>query len=300
MPRANLSSLDVFVAVATNGVFRGAARDLGLSPSAVSHAVNGLEDRLGVRLLSRTTRSVALTDAGRRLLEQLQPALRDIDRALADASEIRSVPSGLLRLSVPRSVTHYLLLPRLAAFASAYPDVTIEIRADDALVDIVAEGFDAGIRLGESLQKDMVAVRIGSEQRMVAVVAPSIMGARKAPVHPSDLAAFPCVATRFPGGALYDWEFEKDNEAIAVAVRGPFIVNDTRVALDAAVAGVGIAYVMESMAVAVLASGEIVRILEDWCPTFAGFSLYYPSRRQMRPALRAFIDVFTAKWDRGG
>ncbi len=293
--RPPLSSLAVFVAVATNGTFRGGARDLGLSPSAVSHAINALEDRLGVRLLSRTTRSVALTDAGRRLLEQLQPALRDIDRALTGASEDRSVPSGLLRLSVPRSVTHYLLLPRLALFAATYPDVTIEIRADDAFVDIVAEGFDAGIRLGESLQKDMIAVRVGPPQRMVALVAPSLLAVRKAPVLPRDLAAFPCVATRFPGGALYDWEFEKDGEAVTVAVRGPFIANDTRLALDAAVAGLGVAFVMESMAATALAKGDVVRMLEDWCPTFPGFSLYYPSRRQMRPALRAFIDAFTTK-----
>ena len=293
MPREDLSALAIFAAVADRQSFRAAARDLDLSPSAVSHAVTGLETRLGVRLLARTTRSVAPTDAGRTLLAQLRPALLEIDAAVAATSEARARPSGLLRLTVPGSAVRQLLLPKFAAFAAAYPEVSVEFHVDDGFIDIVAVGFDAGLRFGESLQQDMVAVRVGPQQRMVVVAAPSFLRGRIAPRHPRDLAAFPCISMRLSSGGLYRWEFEKDGESIDVAVRGPLILNDNRLILDAAVAGVGLGFVLEGTATEAVARGDVVRVMDDWCPAFPGFFLYYPSRRQMRPALRAFVDAFT-------
>ena len=293
MPREDLAALSVFAAVASCRSFRAAARELGLSPSAVSHAVAGLEARLGTRLLARTTRSVAPTEAGQTLLAQLKPALAEIDGAVARASESGSTPSGLLRITVPRGAVQPLLLPRVAAFARAYPDITLELHGDDGLVDIVAQGFDAGLRFGESLDKDMVAVRFGPrQQRMVAVATPTFLAAHGTPAHPRDLVGIPCIALRFPGGALYKWELEKGGEAIEVAVDGPLILNDNRLVLEAACAGIGLGFVLEHTVRDEIARGDLTRVLDDWCPPFPGFFLYYPSRRQMRPALRAFIDFF--------
>lgn len=293
MPRPDLASLSVFATVASCRSFRAAARRLGLSPSAVSHSIGALEARLGTRLLARTTRSVALTEAGQTLLAQIEPALAEIDAAVTRTVESGSTPSGLLRITVPRSTVSALFLPRLDAFTRAYPDITFELHADDGLVDIVAAGFDAGLRFGESLEPDMVAVRFGPRQQcMVAVAAPSLLAQRGAPCHPRDLADYPCIGMRRARGDLYKWELEKDGEAIDVAVTGPLIFNDNRFVLEAAIAGIGIGFVLEETAKGALARGEIVRLMEDWCPPFAGFFLYYPSRRQMRPALRAFIDFF--------
>ena len=293
MPRADLAALSVFAAVASCRSFRAAARELGLSPSAVSHAVGALEARLGVRLLARTTRSLALTAEGEALLAQLGPALAEIDAAVVRAVESGATPAGLLRLTVPRSAVQPMLLPRLGAFARAYPGVTVELHADDGLVDIVAAGFDAGLRFGESLDKDMVAVRFGpARQRMVIVAAPAFLAGRAPPRHPRDLVAYPCIGMRFPGGALYKWELEKDGEEIEVAVDSPLILNDNRLVLEAAAAGLGLGFVLEQTAQSALARGEVLRVMDDWCPPFPGFFLYYPTRRQMRPALRAFLDFF--------
>ena len=293
MPRENFAALSVFATVAARRSFRAAARELDLSPSAVSHAVASLEARIGTRLLARTTRSVAPTEAGQALLAQLQPALAEIDAALARAAESGARPSGLVRITVPRSAVEPLFLPRLAAFFAAHPEISLELHADDGLIDIVAAGYDAGLRFGESLEADMVAVRFGPRrQRMVVVAAPALLAARGTPRHPRDLVDMPCLTLRFPGGRIYSWELEAQGESIEVAVTGPLILNDNRLILEAAVAGIGLGFVLEHTALAAIASGDVVRVLEDWCPPFPGFFLYYPSRRQMRPALRAVVDFF--------
>lgn len=292
MDRASLSSLVVLATVAARRSFRGAALELGLSPSAVSHAVGSLEARLGVRLLARTTRSVAPTEAGQRLIDRLEPALMEIDAAIAATDEAKASPSGTLRLTVPRAAVPLVIAPRLDAFTRAYPEITLELHTNDGLVDIVAEGFDAGLRFNESLEKDMVAARFGPRQRMIVVGAPALFQDRAVPRHPHDLAEHRCIGRRFASGAIYRWELEKAGEAIEIAPAGPLILNDDRMIVEAAISGVGVAFVFEGLAEAALAQGQLIPVLEDWCPDFPGFLLYYPSRRYMRPALRALIDFY--------
>jgi DNA-binding transcriptional LysR family regulator len=293
MTRPDLAALSVFATVASCRSFRAAARQLGLSPSAVSHAVSQLEERLGARLLARTTRSVAPTEAGQALLASLAPALAEIAAAVARTAESGSTPSGLLRITVPRSAVQPLFMSRFGAFASAFPAVTVEMHADNGFVDIIAEGFDAGLRFGESIEKDMIAVPCGSQrQRMILVAAPSFLARYAEPRHPRDLVGYPCITMRLSGGDLYQWEFEQGGDKMKVAIDGPLILNDNRLVLDAARAGIGLGFVLEQAAEDALMRGEVVRIMDDWCPEFPGFFLYYPSRRQMRPALRAFIDFF--------
>ncbi|KQU87331.1 transcriptional regulator [Mesorhizobium sp. Root695] len=292
MNRAHLSQLAVLATVAQCGSFRGAARELAIAPSAVSHAVSSLEARLGVRLLSRSTRSVAPTEEGAQLLERLRPALLEIDLALETAIEARDRPAGNLRLSVPRTAAQLTLAPRLGAFAQAFPDIVLEIVVEDRFTDVVEGGFDAGVRLGESLQPDMVAVRIGASIRGAVVAAPSYFETMPRPLHPRDLAAHRCVRFRFSSGVLYRWEFEKDGEELEISVEGPLIVGEDRLNVEAAINGAGLTFVFEGYVSAAIADGRLVRVLEDWCPPFDGFFVYYPSRRQMRPALRAFVDFF--------
>ncbi|TIS89481.1 LysR family transcriptional regulator [Mesorhizobium sp.] len=292
MNRAHLSQLAVLATVAQCGSFRGAAKELGIAPSAVSHAVSSLEARLGVRLLARSTRSVAPTEEGAQLLDRLRPALSEIDLALEAAVEARDRPAGNLRLTVPRTAAHLALTPRLGAFASAYPDIVLEIVIEDRFTDVVEGGFDAGVRLGESLQRDMIAVRIGPDLRGAVVGAPSYFEAMPIPRHPHDLADHRCIRFRFSSGILYRWEFEKDSEEIELAVQGPLILDEDHLIANAAVDGAGLAFLFEDYVRDALAAGKLVRVLEDWCPPFDGFFVYYPSRRQMRPALRAFVDFF--------
>lgn len=292
MSRHELSHLPVFAAVARNGSFRAAARELGIAPSAVSHAVSALEARLGVRLLARTTRSVALTEEGAVLLERLRPALSEIDLALTQAVEARDRPAGNLRLNVPRTAAELALAPRLGAFAAAYPDIRLEIVNEDRFTDVVEGGFDAGVRLGESLQRDMIAVRIGPQLRSAVVAAPSYIESRALPRHPRDLAGHRCIRFRFSSGAIYRWEFEKAGEEVVMDVDGPLILGEDRGIVQAALDGAGIAFLFEDYVRQPLAEGRLVRMLEDWCPPFDGFFVYYPSRKQMRPALRAFVDFF--------
>ena len=292
MNRAHLSQLAVLATVAQCGSFRGAARELAIAPSAVSHAVASLEARLGVRLLSRSTRSVAPTEEGAQLLERLRPALSEIDLAMETAIEARDRPAGNLRLTVPRTAAQLTLAPRLGAFAQAFPDIVLEIVVEDRVTDVVEGGFDAGIRLGESLQRDMIAVRIGASIRGAVVAAPSYFETMPRPVHPRDLARHRCVRFRFSSGVMYRWEFEKDGEELEIDVEGPLIVGEDRLNVEAAINGAGIAFVFEGYASDAIADGRLVRVLEDWCPPFDGFFVYYPSRRQMRPALRAFVDFF--------
>ncbi|MET3578704.1 DNA-binding transcriptional LysR family regulator [Mesorhizobium robiniae] len=292
MNRTHLSQLVVLATVAQCGSFRGAARELGIAPSAVSHAVSSLEARLGVRLLARSTRSVAPTEEGAQLLERLRPALSEIDLALESAVEARDRPAGNLRLTVPRTAAHLALTPRLGAFASAYPDIVLEIVIEDRFTDVVEGGFDAGVRLGESLQRDMIAVRIGPNLRGAVVGAPSYFATMPRPRHPHDLAGHRCLRFRFSSGILYRWEFEKDGEEIELAVQGPLILDEDHLIANAAVDGAGLAFVFEDYVRDAIAAGKLIRVLEDWCPPFDGFFVYYPSRRQMRPALRAFVDFF--------
>jgi DNA-binding transcriptional LysR family regulator len=293
--RTDLPALAIFAAVAARRSFRGAARDLGLSVSAVSHAINGLEASLGIRILARTTRSVAPTEAGRRLLTGLEPALAAIDEAVEAATASQKRLSGTLRFSVPHSAAEMLMLPLAASFTRAHPDVAIEIRAQDDLRDIVAEGFDAGVRFEESLEQDMIAVPLGPAQCAAIVAAPSYFAQRPRPLTPQDLHDHICINRRFAGGALFRWELEKDGAAVAVSVSGNLILDDMRLVAEAARMGAGLAYLFEAQVSDDLASGRLVRVLEDWCPRFPGFFLYYPSRRLMRPVLRAFLDAVRAE-----
>jgi DNA-binding transcriptional LysR family regulator len=292
MDRSHLSQLAVLSVVAAHGSFRGAARELAIAPSAVSHAISSLEAQLGVRLLARTTRSVAPTEAGAMLLERLRPALGEIERALVAAVEARDRPAGNLRITMPRTAAHLVFAPRIGAFAKTFPDITLELVIEDRFADVVAGGFDAGVRLGESLQPDMIAVRIGPAIRGAVVGAPAYFETMPRPAHPRDLSAHRCIRFRFSSGIVYRWEFEKDGEAIELSVDGPLILGEDRLVVEAAISGAGLAFVFDEHAAAAIADGRLVRVMEDWCPPFDGFYLYYPSRRQMRPALRAFVDFF--------
>jgi len=292
MNRSHLSQLAVLAAVARNGGFRGAAKELGIAPSAISHAVSALESSLGVRLLARTTRSVAPTEAGAQLLERLGPALSEIDLALEAAIGSRDEPAGNLRLTVPRTAAHTVLEPKLGAFAAAFPEIVLDVVIEDRFTDVVEGGFDAGIRLGESLQRDMIAVRVGPALRFAAVAAPSYFASRPPPVTPQDLAGHRCLRFRFASGVIYRWEFEKDGVVIEPQVEGPLILSVDHSIVQAAIDGAGIAFLFEDYVRDAIADGRLVRVLEDWCQPFDGFHVYYPSRRQMRPALRAFIDFF--------
>src|SRR5262249_1629722 len=263
-----------------------AAAELGVSPSAPSRAMRGVEERLGVRLLNRTTRSVAVTEAGERLLARLGPALRDIADAVAEVGALRATPSGTLRLNVPRSAAQLLLLPLAGKFLAAYPQMRLEIIAEDGLVDVVAAGFDAGVRFGEPLRADMIAVPLGPPQRFAIVCSPDYARRHGLPRTPSELAGHDCIRQRFTGGRLYDWELERDGEVLAMAVDGRLTLRQQDLIVGAACKGAGLACVLESHARRHLADGSLLRVLEDWCPPFPGFYLYYPSRRQMPAGLR--------------
>lgn len=292
MNRTQLSQLAVLAAVAAHRSFRAAAKELAIAPSAVSHAISGLEASLGVRLLARTTRSVAPTEEGQRLLERLRPALDEIGIALEAVIDARDRPAGNLRITAPRFASDILLGPRIGDFLNAYPDITLEIANEDGFIDIVAEGYDAGIWMEESLDADMIAVRISPEMRTVIAASPAYFAKHPIPLHPRDLAAHRCIKRRFSNGSIYRWEFDKDGESLVVAVDGPLIVGEDRLALLAALSGAGLAYLFNIRVEDEVAGGRLVRVLEDWCQPYPGPFLYYPSRRQLRPALRAFIDFF--------
>lgn len=290
----NLTHLAAFAAVARHRSFRRAGAELSLSTSAVSYAIRALEERLGVGLFHRTTRSVALTEAGQRLLERLQPALEQVHDALEEMNHFRAAPAGLLRINATRAAVQTQLAPRLATFLRAHPDVRFELVQDDGLVDVVASGFDAGVRLHEFVPEDMVAVPLGPSLRGLIVGAPAYLQARGVPQHPRELAAHECVRFRFASGHLYKWQFERDGQALDVDVPGRLTLGDQHTVLQAVVDGLGLAYVLEDAAAPYLADGQLVAVLEDWCPPFAGFVLYYPRQRQMSSALRAFVDMLRA------
>ncbi len=292
MNRTQLSQLAVLAAVSEHRSFRAAAKELLVAPSAISHAISSLEESLGVRLLARTTRSVAPTEEGRLLLERLRPALEEIDIALEAVRDTRAKPAGNLRITAPRFASDLLLAPRLGDFLNLYPDITLEIANEDGFTDIVKEGFDAGIRLEESLEADMIAVRVSPDLTTVIAASPEYFEHHPKPEHPRDLVHHRCIKRRFTNGSIYRWEFEKDGQELVVSVDGPLIVSEDRLALLAAVNGAGLAYLFDMRVYDELAGGTLVRVLEDWCAPYSGAFLYYPTRRQMRPALRAFIDFF--------
>lgn len=288
--------LKVFEAICRLGSLARAARELRLSASAVSQILRQLEARLGVQLLNRTTRSLALTDAGARLHAQLVPALAGLEAAVESVNAHRAHPAGTVRLHVPRLAFAMHIEPLLAGFHARYPDVVLDVTVDDAVLDIVQHGFDVGVRLGELLEADMVAIALGGPLRQKTVAAPAYLQGKTLPAHPRDLLGHACINWRQSGSdGLYKWEYEKQGERIAVAVRGPLVVNDRALGLNAALEGVGIAMSGEPRVDALLRAGRLVELLADWTPAFPGFHLYYPRQRSMLAATRAFIDLATGK-----
>jgi DNA-binding transcriptional LysR family regulator len=292
MQRGNLDDLLAFVAVGTERSFTRAAAKLGVSQSALSHTIRELEARLGVRLLTRTTRSVSPTEAGERLLHTLRPRFEEIDAELAALRELREKPSGTIRITATQHAVDTLLWPKLAKFLSRYPDIKVEIAAESALTDIVAQRFDAGVRSGEQVAKDMIAVRIGPDIRIAVVGAPSYFKTRPEPKKPQDLIGHDCINLRLTTlGGLYAWEFEKGARELKVRVEGQLVFNGTFQMLNAALAGFGLAYVPEDVAQPYLAKGRLKRVLEDWCEPYSGYHLYYPSRRQSSAAFALLVDA---------
>lgn len=285
-PLASLNDLQVFAAVARHRNFRRAATELGVSASALSHALRKLETRLEVRLLNRSTRSVAPTEAGERLL----PALQDIGGALDEVNAFRQTPIGTLRINAPRAACELVLVPLVSRFLVAHPGMRVELVGDDSFVDIVAGGFDAGVRFGESLQQDMVAIPIGPPQRFVVVASPALLAAHGIPSCPRDLVRYPCIRIRFPNGSYYRWAFQREDEKIDIEVEGPLSLGDTRQSVAAAEAGLGCAYVYRQYAETAIAAGRLHTVLDDWRPSEPGFFLYYPSHRLPPAGLRAFVD----------
>ncbi len=289
--RPSLSELSALAAVAAHRSFRKAADELQLSPSTLSHVIRALEARVGVRLLHRTTRSVSATEAGQLLVARLTPVLRDLDLALAEVDGFRARPSGTLRINSAEGPARMLLAGVVPAFLARHPEMSLDLVTEGRLVDIVAEGFDAGVRLGEAVPQDMVAVRFGGPVRFVAVASPGYLAGKDAPRTPDDLSRHPCIRFRLRSGRLFRWEFARHGQELAVEVTGPLILDHVELMAEAATAGLGIAYVPERTADPFVAAGRLVTVLDEWCPRIPGLFLYYPGHRQVPPGLRAFIDV---------
>jgi DNA-binding transcriptional LysR family regulator len=297
MARETLSDITAFVHVAREGSFTKAAGKLGLSQSAISQIVKKLEDRLGVQLLVRTTRSVAPTEIGERLLQKVSPYLDGIEAELAAVNETRDRPAGNIRISASDHAINELLLPKLAAFMKDYPDVRIEMITDYGLIDIISERYDAGVRYGETLAKDMIAVRIGPDARMVAVGSPAYFGRYGRPKSPSDLQVHNCIGLRQSSGRLYAWELQREGEAeIKVQVSGQLIFNNSYSCLNAAVAGLGLAFIPQDLAEAHLQSGGLEIVLGEWSLPFPGFYLYYPTVTQPSPAFSLLVEALRYRW----
>jgi len=292
MRRENVSDLLAFLAVARERSFTRAAAKLGVSQSALSHTIRGLEARLGLRLLTRTTRSVSPTEAGERLLQTVGPRFEEIEAELEALSELREKPAGTIRITTGEHAAETILWPKLVKLLPEYPDIKVEIIIDLGLTDIVTERYDAGVRFGEQVAKDMIAVRIAPDMRMAVVGAPSYFAKRPPPKKPQDLVGHNCINVRLPTyGGLYAWEFEKDNHELKVRVEGQLVFNRLAQILDAALAGFGLAYVPEDLAEPHLAKRRLKRVLENWCAPFPGYHLYYPSRRQSSPAFALVVDA---------
>lgn len=290
MSRAGLDELRAALAVATHKSFRGAAAELGMSPSALSHAIASLERRIGVRLFQRTTRSVSLSEAGEAFLGRIGPALREIDGAVESVNAFRESPRGTLRLNASEQAAR-IVLPRLLAFARLHPEVHVEVATNDRFVDIVREGFDAGIRFRDAVAADMVAVPVSGDVRFAVVASKRYLRAHGTPRTPEDLLAHDCIRRRWPGGAIFRWQLGKRGEETAIDVRGRLTLDRDPLMIAAALEGAGIAYVSEWDVRGPLAAGRLVRVLEDWTPPYPGFALYYPGHRHVPAALRAFVEV---------
>jgi DNA-binding transcriptional LysR family regulator len=292
MQRSSLPYLQAFLVVAKERSFTRAAAKLGVSQSALSHTTRELEERLGVRLLTRTTRSVAPTDAGERMLRTIGPRLEEIEAELASLGELRGKPAGNIRITTGEHAAEAVLWPALAKLLPKYRDINVELIIDYGLTDIVAERYDAGVRLGEQVAKDMIAVRIGPDMRMAVVGAPSYFARRPRPKRPQDLTAHDCINLRLPTyGGVYAWEFEKNGREMKVHVEGQLVFNNLALRLNAALAGLGLTYLPEDVVKTHLAKRQLVRVLADWCPKFSGYHLYYPSRRQHTPAFSLLVDA---------
>jgi DNA-binding transcriptional LysR family regulator len=291
MARANINDLIVFLAVARERSFTRAAAKLGVSQSALSHTIRGLEERLGMRLLTRTTRSVAPTEAGERLVRTVGPKFEQIDTELSALTELRDKPAGTIRITTGEHAAQAILWPALTALLPRYPDIKVELMIDYGLTDIVAERYDAGVRLGEQVAKDMVAVRIGPDLCMAVVGAPSYFERHPKPRKPQDLTVHDCINIRLPTyGGIYAWEFEKRGRELKVRVDGQLVFNNLALRLNAALAGLGLAYLPEDQVRLYVAEGKLVRVLDDWCAPFPGYHLYYPSRRHSSPAFALLVD----------
>jgi DNA-binding transcriptional LysR family regulator len=291
MARENLNDLLAFLAVARERSFTRAAAKLGVSQSALSQTIRGLEARLGLRLLARTTRSVSPTEAGERLLHAVGPRFEEIEAELDALSKLREKPAGTIRITATEYAADAILLPKLGKLLRAYPDIKVEIIIDYGLTDIVAQRYDAGVRSGEQVAKDMIAVRIGPDMRMAVVGAPSYFEERSEPDKPQDLIDHNCIKLRLPHGGLYAWEFEKAGRELRVRVDGQLTYNTTAQMLNAALAGLGLAYVPEGLAQPHLAKGRLKRVLEGWCLPYSGYHLWYSSRRQSSPAFALLVDA---------
>ncbi|MFD0847963.1 LysR family transcriptional regulator [Sphingosinicella xenopeptidilytica] len=292
MSNENFNVLAAFAVVARERSFTRAAAQLGVSQSALSQTVKGLEARLGMRLLTRTTRSVAPTEAGERLLNSVAPRFEEIEQELAAMSVLREKPAGTIRITAGEHPAMTVLQAGLVRFLLDYPDIHVEIIVDYGLTDIVAEGFDAGVRLGEQVAKDMVAVRIGPDMRMAVVGSPAYFEKHPQPQTPQELTAHNCINIRLPTyGGLFPWEFDKDGREVKVRVEGQLVFNNVALRLNSALAGLGLAYMPEDQALDQINAGRLVRVLEDWCEPFPGYHLYYPSRRHASPAFAIMVDA---------
>jgi DNA-binding transcriptional LysR family regulator len=290
MVRHDLAELSAFATVAEERSFTRAAARLGVSQSALSHSIRGLEKRLGVQLLARTTRSVSATAAGAALLDELAPALERISTAVAETMKQRERPAGRIRLIIPRIATEMVLLPKLAAFARSFPEIKLEVTSSNDPVDLVAGEYDAGVQLGEFIQRDMIAVRVTGEMRLAVVGSPEYFESNPIPRHPQDLKDHSCIGFRFSNG-LYRWEFEKGRKALTVSPQGPASFDDPDLVIQAVLDGVGIGTAMEDKLTDLIAEGRLTQVLKDWCPSFPGYFLYYPSRRNQPGAIAALISA---------
>ncbi|MBD1585972.1 LysR substrate-binding domain-containing protein [Pseudomonas typographi] len=287
----SLSELRALATIATYRSYRKAADELGLSASTLSHMMRTLEANLGVRLLNRTTRSVAVTAAGAQLLKRLAPLLREFELAVEEVNQFRELPSGTLRINASEPAARILMEAILPRFLMRFPQMSVDLVTEGRLVDIVANGFDSGIRLAESVPQDMIAVPIGADTRFVTVASPAYLASRPRPLAPDDLLRHPCICIRMPSGKPYRWEFEKHGQALVIDVKGQLTLDNAEIMADAAVQGLGIAYVQEHTVARHLAAAQLVTVLEDWCPRTGGLFLYYPGHRHIPAGLQAFIEV---------